>query len=244
MAEVRFQKDQYRHNKSRIRDSQVDLSKTDVAERIVARAADLGLKQTDISTAIGIPKTTMGRIWKGDNLPDSGALFPLSDILQVSPRWLLYGGEPQSFADAPDSDWLTLPVYDFAGIGSAGKGRPIDAMQMRREWLSRKLRTTDDLWLTEMPNDLLDDIGTEGDSIVCRDIGARESEFSDGRVYIVALNDQPIIRRVSFEADAILLSTSSGRLPAIRVPRSGLSALDDGIVPVARVFGALILTAV
>ncbi|QLC25120.1 hypothetical protein HFP57_08835 [Parasphingopyxis algicola] len=190
-----------------------------------------------------MPKTTMGRIWKGENLPDSAALFPLSDILQVSPRWLLYGGNARSFVDAPDIDWVTLPVHDLARITGSDRGAAIDAMPIRRGWIDRKLRDTDDLWLAEMPNDLLGDIAGEGDILVCKDIEPRESELIDGSVYIVMLNEQPIIRRITFEAHAILLSTSSGRLPPIRVPRAEPPALDGSIRPVARVLGALTLTA-
>ncbi|MGP1283800.1 MAG: S24 family peptidase [Parasphingopyxis sp.] len=243
MSEFRLQKDQYRHDKIRIRDSQPPLDKQFVAERIASRARELGLKQSDIASAIGIPKTTMGRIWKGENLPDSAALFPLSDLLQVSPRWLLYGGNSRNLVDAPDMDWATLPVHDLAGITGSEKGTAIDTMPIRRDWIERKLRAADDLWLTEMPDDLLGDIAGEGDILICRDIEPRESELIDGSVYIVMLNGQPIIRRITFEAHAILLSTSSGRVPPIRVPRAEPPALDRSIRPIARVLGALTLMA-
>lgn len=241
MADLRFQKDQYRHGKSRIRDSQAPLDKRLVAERLTHRASEIGLRQSDIAAAIGIPKTTMGRIWKGENLPDSATLFPLSDMLQVSPRWLLYGGDVASFADAPSSEWESLAIYDLASITASGKGTPLDMMPIRSDWLGKSLRDVDDLWLTEMPNDLLNESVGEGDMIVCKDIEPHEAELHDGRIYVLLLNEQPIIRRLSFETDALLLSTSDGRLPPIRIPRTDAAYIDQSIVPLARVLGALTL---
>lgn len=214
------------------------MSKAEVAGRIAARAADLELKQSEIAAKLGIPKTTMGRIWKGENLPDTAILFPLCDLLGISPRWLLYGGE--EFApQLPDEDWLSLPLYKFGRLSRDGKGEPSGQMPLRRDWLERKLSGAADLWLTEMPNDLLDDVAGEGETIICSDVAPDAGALADGRVYVLLLDDQPVIRRVSFEPDSILLSTSSSRLPPIRMPRANS---DGSIHPVARVRGALLLT--
>lgn len=237
MADLRFDRSRYRVNKVRNRAGQVPLDKRKVAERIASRAGELGLKQSEIAHALDIPKTTMGRIWKGENLPDSAVLFPLSDMLGLSPRWLLYGGDDPG-SDADNADWLTLPVFELGRFTRSGKGDPSGSMPLRRDWLARKLSLEEDLWLTEMPNDLLDDVAGEGETIICKDIAPEVSELADGRVYVLLLDDQPVIRRVSFEPDSILLSTSNARLPPIRLPRANG---DGAIHPVARVRGALLL---
>ena len=241
MAELRFDKSRYRVNTSRKRIGQVSLDKPGVASRLAARASELGFRQSEIAAHLGIPKTTMGRIWKGENLPDSAALFPLSDLLGVSPRWLLYGGEAAAGLEAPDSDWRTLPIYELGAIGVGGKGEPVDSLPISRDWLDRTIRTPADLWAAEMPNDLLDEIAREGDMILCSDVTANRSELVDGRVYVLLLNGQPIIRRVTFEPDAIMLSTSNERLPPVRVAQAGVGGLDEALRPVARVRGALLL---
>ncbi|MCA1749129.1 MAG: helix-turn-helix domain-containing protein [Parasphingopyxis sp.] len=237
MADLRFEKSRYRSNTDRKRAGQAPLNKGEVAGRIAARAAELKLKQSDIAARLGIPKTTMSRIWKGENLPDSAILFPLSDLLGRSPRWLLYGGEEFS-PELPNEEWLSLPVYNFARISRDGKGEPSGEMPLRRDWLERKLSNAGNLWLTEMPNDLLDDVAGEGETIICSDVATDASELADGRVYVLLLDGQPVIRRVSFEPDSILLSTSSTRLPPIRMPRANNGG---SIHPVARVRGALLL---
>lgn len=215
------------------------LDKGEVARRLTDRAGRLGLKQSEIAKQLGIPKTTMGRIWNGENLPDSAILFPLSDLLDISPRWLLYGGSEAPLPDTRD-DWLSLPHFEFARISARGKGEPTGMVPLSRNWLEGLAGNDGDLWLTEMPNDLLADIAGEGDAILCSDIQADIGALSDGRIYLLLLDGQPLIRRVSFAPEAILLSTSSARVPPIRLARSDS---ERAIHPVARVRGALRLTA-
>jgi len=67
--------------------------KMSVAERIKqARGAD---SQEEFSEKIGIHKTTLGRIERGERVPDQVLLARILEVRpELSPAWLLIGEEP------------------------------------------------------------------------------------------------------------------------------------------------------
>lgn len=227
----------------RNRISQEYPDKKAVAERLKARAGEMGLRQAEIAQAVGIPKTTMGRIWKGENLPDAVTLFSLAAVIDRSAHWLLFGGDAAA-ANISGPASLTLPWFEFAAIAEAPRGEPTGTMSLDRSWFDQRLRADDRPWLTTMPNDLLEDVAAEGDLLICSDIEPGLGALADGRIYLLLLSGQPIIRRVSFEPGHLLLSTSNDRLPPIRIARHGAGQDDRAVVPIARVLGAIKLTAV
>ncbi|WP_298021630.1 hypothetical protein [uncultured Parasphingopyxis sp.] len=241
MARLHFDKSRYRTDKDRIRFRQEKPDKAAVADRLKARAAELGLRQGDIAQIIDIPKTTMGRIWKGENLPDAAILFGLAALIERPVRWLLFGDETHDLA-SPDSRNVTLPAYDFGAIGSDGRGPATGVMTIDRDWIAHRLELDDRTWMTNMPNDLLDDIAAKGDWLICGDIEPRLDMLSDGRIYLLLLNGQAIVRRVSLEPDAYLLSVSGDRLPPIRITRGKISTDEKNLLPLARVLGVVGLT--
>lgn len=130
-------------------------------------------------------------------------LFSLADALGVRPRWLIRGeGEMLDRQQGDASDLIALPRYDVFRFGEYGKGLPEETVQLPASWLRASVKATSGLWIAEMPSDALPSVAREGETIICRD---PETPLQDRRVYIFLLDGRPIVRRVAFQPNMIVL---------------------------------------
>ena len=67
---------------------------SEITERLIARANELGLKQTDLIKGTGAGKTTVHKWFNHLNDPSAKYLDDLSKTLKTTPQWLLTGSEP------------------------------------------------------------------------------------------------------------------------------------------------------
>lgn len=85
---------------------------SEITERLIARANELGLKQTDLIKGTGAGKTTVHKWFNHLNDPSAKYLDDLAKTLKTSPQWLLTGNglhenfiEPINFTrDEPARD--------------------------------------------------------------------------------------------------------------------------------------------
>lgn len=144
-------------------------------ERIRERAAELGLQMVQLGREAGIGKQSMAGYWNGERLCGSDRLFALSDALRVNARWLVSGVGPRTggdLASVEDSDFVRLPRFDLREFTDTDKGPRVETVPVRKDWLYRRILTTANLWLTELPADN-DPLGLqEGDIVICSDVRA------------------------------------------------------------------------
>src|SRR5690606_37019417 len=145
--------------------------------------------------------------------------------------WLILG-EAAGPAPADDSDRLVLPRYDLFQFSEYGKPAPEEMVPLRREWLMG-VRATSGLWLADMPADVTD-VAREGDTLVCQDVSP---PLVDGRTYIFLLDGRPIVRRVQFRPEGLLLKTGDPAIEPILLSEDRL----EHLFPVARVLGSITL---
>lgn len=62
-------------------------------ERIRARRKDLKLTQRALAKLVNVAHVTISQWETGDSEPGGKNLFSLSNALQCSPTWILYGDE-------------------------------------------------------------------------------------------------------------------------------------------------------
>ena len=67
---------------------------SEITERLIARANELGLKQTDLIKGTGAGKTTVHKWFNHLNDPSAKYLDDLSKTLKTTTQWLLTGREP------------------------------------------------------------------------------------------------------------------------------------------------------
>lgn len=161
--------------------------------RVLARIAD----------QVGIAPSTIQR-YLGGSIPAADTAFKLARVLDVRVEWLIAGEGPINYpAEAAGDDAeVALPRFDVFSFGEYGKGPAVETVRVPAAWLMAVTKTTAGLWLTEMPSGALPEVAREGETIICRD---PETPLQDRRVYIFLLDGRPIVRRVAFQPNAVVL---------------------------------------
>lgn len=186
-----------RDNNSRFRDFQPETGISTFSERYIARVADIGLKDADISRLSGIPTSTLSRYRKGGT-PSSEHIFPLADALKSSARWLISGaGESTSLRAADDAEWVDLPEYDLRQLDDHSKGQPIGSTRFRRDWLNRSIGRDRGLWLAKLPGDYPSLDLQAGDQVICCDTSSDELAERQLCIWFMPLIGKLIVARYS-----------------------------------------------
>lgn len=121
-----------------------------LAERLKARARQLGLSERAIGEHAGRTRSYVHDIWRGRSpRPNRARLQQFADVLQVDAEWLLSGmgrveGEPPALLDDPDS-FILVPSIKAPVVAGRGKveetalaaGEPY---QLRRSWILHHLQ--------------------------------------------------------------------------------------------------------
>ncbi len=193
-------------------------------------------KPAEVARATGIPAQTLDIYLKG-SAPRADRAYALADELGVNPRWLVLGEGQQRAVEESDDDWLVLPRYDLQRFEVDHLPEPVEMMRIRREWLSRAVRTPGRLWVVELLSDAMPDIGKEGDMVLCEDF---TPPLADGRVYAFLLDGRPIVRSVQARPDGLVLKAGSPAIDPITLTGEQL----DQLVPIGRVVAAINLQAI
>lgn len=208
-----------------------------LAELLKARFGRGG--QAFLSRNLGVAKQTIGG-WLAGSVPAGDMLFRLADELGVDARWLATGigkAGGQLPPESEEKDWVKLPRLDLFDFREGLVPQPIEQVAIRRDWLAMAVRSSGSLWLADMPSDAMPDVAREGDTIVCRE---PDRPLADGRVYVLLLDGQPIVRRVQLRPEGLVLKAGDPSIDPITLPADRL----DQLVPIGRVLAAMTLQAV
>lgn len=204
-------------------------------ERLIA-ALD-GRVEAEVARAAGMKPQTLGGYKEGSE-PSAQRALALADALGINVRWLIKGEGPRSVAESIDAaDWLELPRYDLLRFDAEAIPERVETMRIRRDWISRAVRSTGRLWVTELPGDAMPDIGRDGDTVLCEDAVL---PLVDGRVYAFMLDRRPIVRKVQVRPEGLVLKASAPDVDPITVEVNRL----DTLVPIGRVLASISLQAV
>lgn len=232
---------QFRDTSSEIGTNQAEVEtglKKAFAGRLVAAMTRAGLSATEVSERSGIPKSSLSRYMKGDSTPKSEHLFPLSDAVEVDPRWLISGARQRRFGwaltEAGAADWIDIDEYDLRELTDDSPGSVISTTPFRKDWLNRTLGQSTGLWLARLPADLPARDLREGDLVFLRDV--QPGEAQDGATYIVRVSGFLTVVRVDSLQDAGMPSIESN-LADRRLGFRNIGYEDGKAVLVARVLG-------
>lgn len=109
-------------------------------------------------------------------------------------EWLVTGKDTTSRAGliaADEADWVIVPHYRLGDFTETGKPEPVETVPLRKDWLNRNARASTNLWLTELPSTLIEGLGEEGDTILCRDAHVKEGEGT----YLYFFDGIPVVRQ-------------------------------------------------
>jgi transcriptional regulator with XRE-family HTH domain len=218
---------------SRKRDLQPESGISGFSTRYIARVDDLGITDAEISRKTGIPTSSLSRYRKGTSVPKAEHLFPLSDILQSDPRWLVSGVENRrAMVAVEDAEWEDIPLFDLRNVTDTGKGEPQAWTPVRKDWLNHALGTSFDLYLVRLLSGYHSRLGDrdlhEGDMVFVREI--TPGELADGHVVIWRRDGGLKVARYSLR-------------PRERVEEDVISpheVSDDQFVPICRIYGKML----
>lgn len=179
----------------------VDVGASAFAERLSAACAGRVLKQ--VADAVDVAPSTIQRYLAG-SIPAADIAIKLARTLGVRVEWLIVGEGPMNHvpgATAGDAE-VALQRFDVFAFDEYGKGPPVETVRVPAAWLMAAAKATTGLWLAEMPSGALPEVAREGETIICRD---PETPLQDRRVYIFLLDGRPIVRRVAFQPNAVVL---------------------------------------
>lgn len=186
-----------------------------------------GLPAATVARNAGLRPQMIDKYLKG-TMPGADKAIRLAHALDVPVEWLITGETPASRAGliaADEADWVIVPHYRLGDFTETGKPEPIETVPLRKDWLNRNARASSNLWLTELPATLIEGIGEEGDTILCRDCQVKEGEGS----YLYLWDGLPIVRR--FEAPKLGLGEAQ--------PHGWEAEDPPGMRIVARILGTI-----
>lgn len=112
------------------------MKNTSIGQRIRARRKDLELTQRSLAKALGISHVSVSQWERDDSDPTGKNLIALSDLLQCTPSWILFGDiEP----DAPQPIKTELSEQQkellslFSALPESEKTRQLDELRARVE---------------------------------------------------------------------------------------------------------------
>ena len=213
---------------------------------MLSEAEALGLRPKDIADIVGISADKVSKVRAGKRRLTVGEMERLREFILRRAVARAHGGSIEG-ADTEgliipvlDSDkWVLLPLYDVAAferresISQIAFPPVLEMVPVRRADLARLHITRSEVWLIEMPTNILPSVARQGELLVCQDSGA---VFHDRKVIIFAFGGDPsIIRRVVRASDGKLtLQADDPSVPAITIDQ-----LAGGFVRFGEVLGAI-----
>ncbi|HEY2179657.1 MAG TPA: S24 family peptidase [Caulobacteraceae bacterium] len=195
------------------------------------RQAMGGRSAAEVARAVGLASTTMDGYLKGA-VPAADRAFAIARELGVSAEWLITGEGARRPSES-DSDWLVVPRYDLLAFEPDATQEPVEMMRIRREWVSRAVKSVRRLWVTTLTSDAMSDIGREGDLVLCEDVAP---PLADGRVYVFLLDRTPIVRRLQMRPEGLVLKATDSAVDPITIT----AERSDALLPIGRVLATIV----
>lgn len=202
-----------------------------VGLRILSRIADHDLAWLAEKSAIPI-NTLRDYVQRG--VAKAEAAVAIARALGVSVDWLLTGEdrtEPARSTLLPteQADFEWVPRFDLRDVRDDGKGERVDETPMRKDWLTQRLGTSSELWLTAILSDYPALDLAEGDLVFCRE--AEPQELLNGQLILWRINQGIIVARYSVAAGAGQITMDGDNVVTAR------EVSPEQYVPIARILG-------
>ena len=185
--------------------------------RIRERRLQLGLKQKQLASKIGIAATNISMWESGTTSPKGENLVRLASALRVSPDWILYGGDLE-----PVDHALVQAEYTMARIPPLFERH--EDKHLPRAQLEPHVSDINSLYWLPAEDDSMSPSIHKGDVLVI-DTGARE--IKDGKIYIIRYADSLLVKRLFNRINGLLLrSDNTSAVPDETLPPNKQDAIE------------------
>lgn len=148
-----------------------------LADRLRARAGQLGLKPARIAEMAGLKRSFVYDILRSRSTnPARDHLSLVADVLKVDPNWLLHGtgtiDGPSPFIESPDDAFVAIAhagsrASAKGGNAGAGEDSPAHAYHFRRAWIKQVLKASpSQLRIMHVEGDNMAPTLLEGDTVL------------------------------------------------------------------------------
>lgn len=110
--------------------------KKQIATAIKTRRQDMHIQQSDLAAAIGVDKSTMSRIEKGDNNLSAALIFTIAEALQTTPGALF--GEAQSLSEDEAAIIIAYRAADERGKALISAAAEFESARQKHLLTGRK----------------------------------------------------------------------------------------------------------
>lgn len=177
------------------------MKKDEIGARLRSERERVSLSRDQVVAHINYSRSTLQQWEAGSTEPPISAIGQLARLYKVSPQYLIFGTDgdtPMLIQSANDENYKDVPIYDLAA--SAGTGKLVADENIRcylkfPNW-----------WFNERGLQHSDVVGlyTKGDSMepTIPDnslllIDQSKTYLSDGKVYVVRVDDELYVKRVN-----------------------------------------------
>lgn len=174
----------------------------------------MGLAQAEFAKLARMHANTLGKIERGDALPDVGQLFDLSCVMGVEVKDLLAGLSKPASQDSvlEDADLLLVPGYDVKA--SAGNGNHVNGEAVigryafSRSWLARKGLKHENLAVVTANGDSMEPTVRSGD-ILLVDLSVKR--VSPDGIYLIEKDNELFCKRLQrlFDGGVSIMSENT-----------------------------------
>ncbi|MCE1176006.1 MAG: helix-turn-helix domain-containing protein [Burkholderiales bacterium] len=185
-------------------------------QRLRTAIKNRDITQANLVEKLDISGQTLQQWLRDDNYPSIPNLLNLSEELDTSPAWLLFGT-----GDEQRTDIVEIPEYDVKFSGGNGnlifeEMEPSRSAYYRREWFVKHGINPADCIRGRVKGDSM--VGTLWDDDIVL-IHRGETEIYDGRVYAIRIGHNLRVKRLQLKTDGTVKLISDN------------DSFDDEIVP-------------
>lgn len=189
-------------------------------DRLTAAMKERGIRATDLALKTGLSKARISQYVNGRYIPKSDAILLLSEVLGVSPLWLM--GEKEDVPAEGKSPSLPAGVspvrlHRYPVLGEIACGKPILVREDHDAGYVTAADTVADFCLTAKGDSMIDARIYDGDQVFIQ-----QTEMVDnGEIAAVVVDDEEVtLKRVYYYPDEeklVLAAENAGYEPLVFV---------------------------
>lgn len=200
------------------------------AARLKEATLDAGLTMGAVAQKCGVARSSASAWYNGQNAPAHVKLIAISEFLNVTPEWLLFGiGEKNGRNDSLPVQVFNSEALDPVGSELFEAGQIVRKIDLDKDWLLSKFGFTGEtpLYVLSAQGNSMRPTIEEGDILLMEPFNGRIQNES---VYVAVTNGQLTVKRFLLAPDgSILMSSDNPSFHSFTVQ------LDKNVTVVGRV---------
>ena len=194
------------------------------SDRITEALSIRGMKQADLCSKTGIPKSAISQYVSGAFEPKQDRLMLIAQALDVSPVWLMGFDVPMEQGMEIPTATNIIPLPEMRSIPLVGKiacGTPITATENLEGYIKIPSQLEADFALICRGDSMVGARIMDGDYVAIR----QQSDVDDGDIAAVLIEDEATLKRVYKMPGRLILRAENPRYAPIDISGGDLEGV-------------------